>query len=124
MFSTAEKTTKPAIAVQQKAAGTSFFKKAGEEGFFGAKENPTFFNAPVQTKLKVSSPDDPQEKEADAVADKVMRMEEPVMAAPIPDKKEEKLQRQEEKKEEVQPKAEPGLAENTNQSRFRRKAVG
>ena len=86
MFSTTEKTVKSAPAIQQKGAGTSFFKKSGEEGFFGMKEtakqeNATFFNAPVQAKLKVSSPDDPQEKEADAVAEQVMRMPESVVSS-------------------------------------------
>src|SRR3978361_1693259 len=104
MFSSADKTTKSAPAVQQKTAGNTFFKKAGEESFFGAKESPSFFGKPVQAKLTVSTPDDTHEKEADAVADKVMRMPEPVAASPLPEKKEEKLQRKEE--EEVQPKLE------------------
>ncbi len=61
--------------VSQKASPTSFFRKAGEESsFFGAQEANSFFSPPVQAKLSVSSPDDPQEKEADAVADQVMRM--------------------------------------------------
>jgi hypothetical protein len=59
----------------------------------------------VQAKLTVSTPDDPQEKEADTVADKVMRAPEPITVAvtPVP-AKEEKLERKEE--EEVQPKLE------------------
>src|SRR4051812_47423375 len=108
MFSSAEKTVKSAPAIQQKAAGATFFRKAGEESFFGAKESPSFFGKPIQTKLTVSTPDDPHEKEADAVADKVMRMEaSPVVATalPVPDKNEQQLQRKEEK-EEIQAKEE------------------
>ena len=81
MFSSAEKTNRT-TTVQQKAQEQTFFRKAGEESFFGSKEQPAFFNAPVQAKLSVSSPDDPQEKEADAVADTVMRMPEPVTNIP------------------------------------------
>ncbi|GAB3422920.1 eCIS core domain-containing protein [Niabella aquatica] len=99
MFTTAEKTNHSS-AVQQKAAQPAFFRKAGEESFFGAKENPVFFNAPVQAKLTVSSPDDPQEKEADAVADQVMRMSDPVVSG-SDEKKEELLQREPEEGAEM-----------------------
>jgi len=107
MFSAAEKTSHYATAVQQKTAAQTFFRKAGEESFFGAKEKSSFFGNPIQTKLSVSSPDDPQEKEADAVAEQVMRMPDP--ATPIREEKQEKLQREEMKeekkeKEKVQPK--------------------
>ena len=117
MFSSANKTTKTSPAVQQ-TAGTTFFRKAGEESFFGAKETPSFFKPAVQAKLTVSTPDDPQEKEADAVAEKVMRMPEPIAAAPLSDQNEEKLQRKEgeiQAKQEtplvdrIQCKQEPGL---------------
>ncbi len=105
MFSTATKTTTTSPAVQQKTTGATFFRKAGEESFFGAKENPSFFGKTIQTKLTVSTPDDPHEKEADAVADKVMRMKEPVITpATLPRKKEEEVHRKEE--EEVQAKPE------------------
>jgi hypothetical protein len=97
MFSSANKTTKSAPAVHQKTAESTFFRKAGEETFFGAKENPAFFNKPIQAKLTVSTPDDPHEKEADAVAEKVMRMPEPATASLLPDKKEEKLERKEDR---------------------------
>ena len=109
MFSAANKITKTTPAVTQKAAGNTFFKKAGEETFFSSKENPSFFGKPVQAKLTVSSPDDPQEKEADAVADKVMRMPEPVMEAVQPGKKEDGLQRKEE--EEIQAKPQVSVAD-------------
>ncbi len=77
MSSTHEKThvAKPPAATR--AEGGAFFRKAGEGGFFGARESGSFFPAAVQAKLEVSHPDDPQEKEADAVADNVMRMAEP-----------------------------------------------
>ncbi|MEO6548951.1 MAG: DUF4157 domain-containing protein, partial [Ferruginibacter sp.] len=108
MFSSAEKTNHHASAVQQKAAGTTFFRKAGEESFFGRKdvqERPAFFGAPIQAKLSVSSPDDPQEKEADAVADQVMRMPDAApMSAPVKNE-EEKMHRKEDE-EEVQAKSE------------------
>ena len=76
MFSTSEKTTR--VNRQQQTAGTTFFRKAGEDTFFGPTQQSSFFSPPVQAKLTVSSPDDPQEKEADSVADQVMRMPEPV----------------------------------------------
>ncbi|MEJ7912087.1 MAG: DUF4157 domain-containing protein, partial [Chitinophagaceae bacterium] len=112
IFSPVNKTTKAPAAIQQKTAGGSFFRKAGEESFFVQKKGGQFFHTAAQPKLTVSSPDDPQEKEADAVADKVMRMSEPVtpvaVAAepavkPVP---KEELQRKEEE-EELQAKPEP-----------------
>ena len=103
MSSTAEKTNQPATVVQQKAQQQSFFRKAEEESFFGSNERPSFFNAPVQAKLTVSSPDDPQEKEADAVADTVMRMTDPATPS-ISASGDEKLDKKEE--EEVQAKIE------------------
>ena len=45
MFSSAEKTNRINTVVQQKAQQQTFFRKAGEESFFGAKEQPHFFNA-------------------------------------------------------------------------------
>jgi len=105
MFSSANKTVKAApVRMPQKAENT-FFRKAGGESFFGSKESPSFFGKPIRAKLTVSTPDDPHEKEADAVADKVMRMKEPVVAlSPLPQKKEERVHRKEE--EEVQTKPE------------------
>src|SRR5665648_169947 len=106
MFSTAEKTNPSATVVQQKAQQQSFFRKAEEETFFGNSEQPSFFNTPVQAKLSVSSPDDPQEKEADAVAENVMRMPNPELAT-IAASGEEKLDKKEDKEEEVQAKIDP-----------------
>lgn len=108
MFTSAEKTTNVTVHRQQQQPVQTFFRKAGEETFFGAKENASFFGSPIQAKLSVSSPDDPQEKEADAVADQVMRMPEPA-AAPA-QKEEEKIQAKEEK-EELQAKLQtPAIA--------------
>jgi len=47
---------------------------AGEQLF---TENKQPFPQPIQCKLNIGSPDDPLEHEADAMADKVMRMPEP-----------------------------------------------
>lgn len=94
MFSTAAKINKPVTVLSQKA-DTTFFRKAGDTAFFDSKKSGAFFNSPIQTKLKVSSPDDPQEKEADAVADKVMRMQDPVNAPSPVNQEEEKLHRKE-----------------------------
>ena len=104
MFTSSEKTNRHSVTVQRKAGDTAFFRKAGDEGFFGAKEPSSFFTPTIQPKLSVSTPDDPQEKEADAVADKVMRMPEPATAPE--QKEEEKLQRSKEQEDEIQPKFE------------------
>ena len=41
---------------------------------FGQNHSSTFFKPLIQTKLTVNSPNDSYEQEADAVADKIMRM--------------------------------------------------
>ena len=107
MFSSAEKTKPVTVRRQQQAAAPAFFRKAGEETFFGAEKQSSFFSPVIQTKLTVSSPDDPQEKEADAVADTVMRMPDPVS---VQAKDEEKqLDRKEGQEEEIQTKHETAL---------------
>jgi Domain of unknown function (DUF4157) len=108
MFSSAEKTKNVTVQRQQQQPGQTFFRKAGEESFFGAKESQSFFSPNIQAKLSVSSPDDPQEKEADAVADQVMRMPEP---AASPEKKEEDLSAEALAKEEKVQKKEDSSAE-------------
>src|SRR5260221_14160455 len=97
MFSTAEKTSSHSTPVQKMVADGVFFRKAGEESYFGAKESPSFFGPTVQAKLSVSHPDDPQEREADAMADRVMRMAEP--ATPVERKDEQKLHRKEDEEQ-------------------------
>lgn len=99
MFSSAEKSKNVNVQRQQQTPQQTFFRKAGDEHFFGAQQSNTFFSPVIQAKLSVSSPDDPQEKEADAVADQVMRMAEP--AAMPAQKEEEKLQKKEGDKEET-----------------------
>lgn len=94
MFTTAEKSHTNHVNRQQQTAGTTFFRKAGEDTFFNTTEQPSFFSPAVQAKLTVSSPDDPQEKEADAVADQVMRMPDQV-SMPAANKEDDKLQKQE-----------------------------
>jgi hypothetical protein len=98
---------------QSKASQASFIHTKGEHSFFNTTApSPSF----IQPKLQISKPDDPMEKEADATADKVMRMTGPTIqasAAQPPDDelqrkcnecdKEDKLQRKEED-DEVQPK--------------------
>ena len=94
--------------IQPQKAGSTFFRKAGEASFFQASKSGTLFNHPIQAKLTVSTPDDPHEKEADMVADKVMRMQEPAATVSSPiHPKEEKIERKEE--EEIQPKKESAL---------------
>ncbi len=76
MFAPADKSSAPVTVARARAAegGQPFFQKPTESergnGFFGGA---SFF--PAQAKLEVSQPDDPQEKEADAVAEQVMAAE-------------------------------------------------
>ena len=79
MFSTADKNTRSSVAIQKKAAGGKFFSKASDERFFDTGEKQTFFDAGIQAKMIVSNPDDPQEYEAEMVADNVMNMTHPQM---------------------------------------------
>jgi hypothetical protein len=104
LFTSAEKTSKPATAVKASADKTSFFRKAGEEGFFNSKTSPTLSNPSVQAKLNISQPNDPLEKEADETADKVMRMPEAAVSTATPEKKEELQRKEDEQEEMVQPK--------------------
>ncbi|MCU0374255.1 MAG: DUF4157 domain-containing protein, partial [Chitinophagaceae bacterium] len=99
MFASAEKSSHSSLQLKAQNATPAFFRKAGEGDFMGKHEPAAFFGKAIQAKLDVSSPDDPQEKEADAMADKVMRMAEPAAPSPLANEA-EKLQRKEE--EEVQ----------------------
>ncbi|MCZ7558492.1 MAG: DUF4157 domain-containing protein [Bacteroidia bacterium] len=82
MFASAEKTLKPAAQLQRRQDSAPFFAaKAGEQ----VTASGSFF-APtaVQPKLTVSTPGDTHEREADAMADSVMRMPAPPQrAAPL-----------------------------------------
>jgi hypothetical protein len=107
MQSTAEKTVKPThVARKQDGKGT-FFRKAGEDSFFGGAKDAqsSFFSPSVQAKLTVSQPDDPYEKEADHVAESVMSMPETVAPSAKKDEQEKVQLKEEEQHEEiVQPK--------------------
>lgn len=108
MVPTTEKTAKTNHIAPKKADGNCFFRKADEPSFFQSNDKPAFFGgAAVQPKLSVSTPDDPHEKEADQVADQVMRMADPV-AAPVntAPQQGEDLQRKEEEEQTVHPKLE------------------
>ncbi|HYE53588.1 MAG TPA: DUF4157 domain-containing protein, partial [Chitinophagaceae bacterium] len=96
MGETADKTLKPSTRVQHVARKSSFFgKDGGEPSFFSAaSQSKGFFGAhgtSIQAKLNVSKPEDPQEKEADQVAEKVMTMPQPA-AATTGKQDEEKVQ--------------------------------
>lgn len=112
MFTTTENKTTSTVQRQRQNSNTSFFRKAGEEAFFGNQQKPSVFGPTIQAKLNISSPDDPQEKEADAMANRVMRMAEPAPASAPAANDEEKLQKKEEQKEEeVQAMTEaPGIS--------------
>jgi hypothetical protein len=116
MSTVADKVVKTPSTVQRRADQPSFFRKEGDPGFFGSGKQDSFFSShPVQAKLSVSSPDDPQEKEADAMADQVMRMSEP--AAPV-EKEEEKPQR---KQEEIEVQTKPEMSLSNKISRKEKK---
>ncbi|WP_198440104.1 eCIS core domain-containing protein [Pareuzebyella sediminis] len=95
MFSSADKTVKPAVNLQRKTAQT-FFSPQKESS--EPMSESTFFKPAIQPKLRVNRPDDPYEKEADLIADRVVNTpaSEPVsVPAPAPE-----IQRQEDGKEE------------------------
>ena len=105
MFASPESTTKStSIARKQADTNVAFFRKADDPGFFTEKSTGTFFGSAVQTKLNISQPDDPYEKEADQVAERVMRMPETASHIEGGDTGEEKVQLKEEGDEEIQPK--------------------
>src|SRR5690349_16165113 len=73
----AAKTTKKAHSASVTRAGSgkgSFFKATGSAGFFGPVQRKARSDPIIQTKLSVSKPADPLEKEADRTAERVMRM--------------------------------------------------
>lgn len=90
-------------ASSEKSSGSSFLNKK--------KTQPFFAPLIIQPKLTIGPVDDPYEREADAMADKVMRMSDPSLVNPTPApviiqkkcaacEEEEKLQRKEENEEE------------------------
>lgn len=73
----AAKTTKKPHSASVTRAGSgkgSFFKATGSAGFFGPVQRKARSDLIIQTKLSVSKPADPLEKEADRTAERVMRM--------------------------------------------------
>ncbi|HEY9047376.1 MAG TPA: DUF4157 domain-containing protein, partial [Ohtaekwangia sp.] len=103
MHTTAEKTTRHTSTVQRQSGGLFFARK--HDAFFGGEKTSSTSASFIQPKLSVSQPDDPQEKEADHMAHKVMTMPDPVAVAPAAEKPEE-VQRAVEEKEPVQRAAE------------------
>ncbi len=82
MFAPAEKSVKPATAVQRRAEQAPFFAPRSVET--ESRSQGFFSPAAVQPKLSVSVPGDVHEREADAMADSVMRMPAaPQRAAPL-----------------------------------------
>ena len=59
-------------SVQTQTAKTA---TQNREPFFGPKKAPFFGSSVIQPKLTIGAVDDPYEREADDVADKVMRMD-------------------------------------------------
>jgi len=87
MKATAEKSSATTSRTHSQTPSRPFFGKAGEGGFFESASHLSLSG--IQFKMKVGQPGDTFEREADRMADKVMRMPNP--ASPL---KEEKLQRQ------------------------------
>lgn len=81
MFSSADKTTRHSQVQRKAAEPAAFLQRKAEAPFFGGKQNDTFFSpVPViQARLNISQPNDPHEKEADAMAERVMTMPEPAV---------------------------------------------
>ena len=102
MFSSAEKTAKPATTVHRKAA----------QPFFGNREAASAGKPFFQPKLTVSQPGDKYEQEADATADKVMRMPAPASENTSINQNIQRKEEapQEEQKEEVQAKLMPTIS--------------
>jgi len=102
VFASAEKSSHSSLQLKAQNATPAFFRKAGEGDFFAKSEQPAFFGNTIQPKLEVSRPDDPQEKEADAMADRVMRMPDTALVQPQKQDEQEQVQRKEEEDETLQ----------------------
>lgn len=89
MFASGDKTTRHSQVQHKNAEPAAFLQRKAEPAFFGGtKQNETFFSpvSAIQAKLSISQPNDPHEKEADSMAEKVMTMPEPAAmpaAAPV-----------------------------------------
>jgi hypothetical protein len=76
MKASANKSSKPGGRTVTRSDRPSFFGRARDAGFFAPVRRPAA-QPFVQAKLKVSTPNDPLEKEADRTAEHVMRMATP-----------------------------------------------
>lgn len=93
-----EKTSKPSTPVAPaKAAQQPFFQSQAPEAEKNGEEPVFFPKAVIQPQLRVGAPDDPLEREADSMAERVMRLPQSPVAPAIQraDKKAEELQRKE-----------------------------
>src|SRR5258706_3549292 len=91
MKTSAEKSSTTATPTATQAARQPFIARKGTGNFFAPARDAVASG--VQTKMTVNKPGDQFEQEADKMADKVMRMPAPPVAA-----KDEKLQRAPEEK--------------------------
>jgi hypothetical protein len=107
MKTSAEKSSTTVSPTRAHTSSTSFFSKAGGGDFFAPVASAAMPS--IQTKLEVNRPGDRFEREADTMADKVVRMPSPPVAtppvaAPPMKERETKVRRQpEEKKLQRQP---------------------
>jgi hypothetical protein len=106
MFTSADKVSKHVTAVQKQSAHP-FFARKNADGFFSGSDKATSPASFIQPQLNVSHPDDPQEKEADHMANKVMTMPESAPVATASEHKDEMSRKEEE--HEVQRMEMPGL---------------
>lgn len=98
MHTSSEPTRKTSSTVIRQT-GIPFFARKHDMTFFQGNHQAFSSASFIQPKLTVSQPEDPQEKEADQMADRVMTMPDTQVSS-APAEKEEEIQRQEE--EEVQ----------------------
>ncbi len=106
MFSTADKVTKNVSTVQRQSAQPFFARKNADPFFAGSEKTSSPSSSFIQPKLSVSHPDDPQEKEADQMAHKVMTMPESAPVAAAPAEQKDEVHRKEGEEQEVQRSAE------------------
>ncbi len=90
----------------EKHSVTTTRTQQSQRTFFAGEKGGGFFAPAIQTKLKVGQPDDKFEQEADATANRVMRMTGPAAAREKeqPRLEERQIRRQEEEEEEILPK--------------------
>jgi len=94
MHTSSEQTRKTSTTVIRQT-GIPFFARKHDMTFFQGNRQAFSSASFIQPKLAVSQPEDPQEKEADQMADRVMTMPDTQVSS-APAEKEEEIQRQEE----------------------------